>query len=77
VFFTAPAITRSLNPGSTTQIKLDLPGEPTLHLSAEVVRVVRVDHQPRVGMALKFTSEAERASRRPLVNFIMRAHAVH
>jgi hypothetical protein len=75
-FFTAPAITRELDTGSSTEIKLDLPGEPTLHLVAEVVRVVRVDHQPHVGMALKFIGEVE-GSRRPLANFIMRCHAFH
>ena len=63
---------RQLGPGATAEIDLDLPGEPTLHLSAEVVRV---EEHPRAGMALKFVGDVER-NRRPLANFIMRQHAV-
>jgi hypothetical protein len=63
---------RTLGPGEMAEIDLDLPGEATLHLSAEVVRVE--DH-PRTGMALKFTGNVER-NRLPLANFIMKQHAV-
>jgi hypothetical protein len=63
---------RQLGPGETAEIDLDLPGEETLHLSAEVVRV---EHEPRAGMALRFLGDLER-NRRPLANFIMRQHAV-
>ena len=52
------------------EIQLDLPGEETLHLTAEVVRV---ETEPRPGMALRFV-EGERG-RRGLANFIMRQHA--
>jgi hypothetical protein len=62
---------RQLEEGATAEIDLDLPGEETLHLSAEVVRV---EHHPRAGMALKFVGDIER-NRRPLANFIMRQHA--
>jgi hypothetical protein len=56
--------------GSAAEIQLDLPGEETLHLTAEVVRV---ETEPRPGMALRFV-EGERG-RRGLANFIMRQHA--
>ena len=62
---------RQLNPGSSAELDLDLPGEETLHLHAEVVRVER---EPRAGMALRFIGDIER-HRRPLANFIMRQHA--
>jgi hypothetical protein len=63
---------RQLGPGESAELALDLPGEETLHLSAEVVRV---EEAPRAGMALRFVGDFER-NRRPLANFIMRQHAV-
>lgn len=63
---------RQLGPGESAEIDLDLPGEETLHLMAEVVRV---ELEPRAGMALRFVGDIER-NRRPLANFIMRQHAV-
>lgn len=63
---------RQIQPGSSLQLDLDLPGEETLHLTVEVVRI---EDEPRAGMALRFTSDVERA-RRPLANFIMRQHHV-
>lgn len=63
---------RQLDPGSAAELDLDLPGEETLHLTAEVVRVERA---PRAGMALRFVGDTDR-QRRPLANFIMRQHAV-
>ena len=62
---------RNIGLGSSAELALDLPGEETLHLGVEVVRI---EDEPRAGMALKFTSELDRA-RRPLANFIMRQHA--
>jgi hypothetical protein len=64
---------RQVGPGSEAEIHLDLPGEAeTLHLFAEVVRV---ELEPRAGMALRFLGDVER-NRRPLANFIMRQHFV-
>jgi len=63
---------RQLEAGATAEIDLDLPGEETLHLSAEVVRV---EVHPRAGMALRFVGDVER-NRRPLANFIMRQHSI-
>ena len=62
---------RAADPGSAAELALDLPGEETLHLRAEVVRV---EQSPRPGMALRFVGDIER-HRRPLANFIMRQHA--
>lgn len=62
---------RQIDPGASAELALDLPGEETIHLQAEVVRV---EHEPRAGMALKFIGDIER-HRRPLANFIMRQHA--
>jgi hypothetical protein len=62
---------RQLEAGAAADVDLDLPGEETLHLRAEVVRV---EHAPRAGMALRFVGDIER-HRRPLANFIMRQHA--
>lgn len=67
LFMRAP---RHIHPGEPAEIQLDLPGEQTLHLAAEVVRV---QDEPCSGMALKFV-DGER-SRMPLANFIMRQHA--
>jgi PilZ domain len=68
LFMRAP---RQIRPGSVTEIDLDLPGEATIHLPAEVVRV---EESPRLGMALKFTAVAAQA-KLPLANFIMKQHA--
>jgi len=67
LFLRAPKLMAA---GSSAQIELDLPGEPPLHLSAEVVRV---EHNPeRAGMGLRIIAEAQDS--RPLANFIMRQH---
>jgi hypothetical protein len=56
--------------GTDGELDLDLPGEETLHLH---VRIVRVEDQPRAGVALKFSGDPLRA-RAPLANFIMKHH---
>jgi hypothetical protein len=68
LFMRAP---RQIDPGALADLDLDLPGEETIHLKAEVVRV---EHEPRAGMALRFVGAIER-HRRSLANFIMRQHA--
>jgi len=68
LFMRAP---RMIAEGSALDLDLDLPGEDTLHLMAEVVRI---EQAPRAGMALKFVGDLE-PHRRPLANFIMRQHA--
>jgi hypothetical protein len=68
LFMRAP---RMLDEGSALELHLDLPGEDTLHLRAQVVRI---EDEPRAGMALKFVGDLE-GNRRPLANFIMRQHA--
>ena len=65
-------VPRTMRPGTAAELDLDLPGEPTLRLPAEVVRV---DDEPKPGMGLRFVGDCDRASR-PLANFIMRQHAV-
>ena len=67
LFMRAPKI---IGPGESAEIHLDLPGEEAIQLVAEVVRV---EDDPRPGMALRFV-EGEKG-RRPLANFIMRQHA--
>ena len=67
LFLRAP---RHMVPGASAELDLDLPGEDTLHMVAEVVRV---EHEPRTGMAMRFVGVVER-HRRPLANFIMRQH---
>ena len=62
---------RHLDPGAAAELYVDLPGEQTLRLEAEVVRV---EASPRNGLALRFVGDIE-PSRRPLANFIMRQHA--
>jgi hypothetical protein len=57
--------------GSSAEIHLNLPGEPPLQLTAEVVRVE--DDGERSGMGLRITEEEEDG--RQLANFIMRQHA--
>lgn len=66
-------VPRSIDPGSSAELDLDLPGEETLRLTAEVVRV---ETAPRPGLAMRFVGDIER-HRRPLANFIMRQHAAH
>src|SRR3974390_437078 len=68
LFMRAP---RLVQPGASAEVALDLPGEQTLLLAAEVVRV---ENEPRAGMGLRFLDDIE-ADRRPLANFIMRQHA--
>jgi hypothetical protein len=56
--------------GSSAQIELEMPGEPPLQLTAQVVRV---EHNPqRAGMGLRIVADDQ--DRRPLANFIMRQH---
>jgi uncharacterized protein (TIGR02266 family) len=67
MFLRAPKWIRS---GSTVELDIDIPGEDTLHLCGEVVRV---EHSTdRAGMGVRFVDEPERG--RPLANFIMRQH---
>jgi hypothetical protein len=67
LFLRAPELMAA---GSSAEIQLDLPGEPPLHLTAEVVRVEH--NRQRAGMGLRLiVSEADRAQ---LANFIMRQH---
>jgi hypothetical protein len=67
LFLRAPELMAT---GSSAEIELEVPGEPPLHLTAEVVRV---EHNPqRAGMGLKI--EVAEQDRRPLANFIMRQH---
>ena len=68
MFLRAPKLVAA---GSSAQIELDLPGEPPLHLNAEVVRVEHSSQ--RAGMGLRIIVDAEDS--RPLANFIMRQHA--
>ncbi len=56
--------------GTEGELDLDLPGEVTLHLQ---VQIVRVEEEPRAGVALKFSGDSLRA-RVPLANFIMKRH---
>ncbi len=63
---------RAMAPGSEAELALDLPGEETLTLTA---KVVRIEAEPRAGMALRFVGDIER-HRRPLANFIMRQHSI-
>ena len=67
LFMRAP---RTVGPGATAEIEMSLPGEETVHLCAEVVRV---ELEPP-GMALRFVDGGER-NRKPLAHFIMRQHA--
>jgi hypothetical protein len=68
LFMRAPRI---LDTGAALDLDIDLPGEDTIHMRA---LVVRIEHAPRAGMALRFVGDLER-NRRPLANFIMRQHA--
>ena len=69
LFMRVPA---HLDLGSAAELDLDLPGEETMRLTAEVVRV---EHEPQPGIGLRFVGDTDR-QRRPLANFIMRQHAV-
>jgi hypothetical protein len=67
MFLRAPELMAA---GSSAEIELDLPGEPPLCLTAEVVRV---EHNPqRAGMGLRLIVDEQ--DRRPLANFIMKQH---
>lgn len=55
----------ALGEGSSAELDLEVPGEPPVHLTAEVVRV-----DGSGGMAFKFVEQPSR----PLANFIMRQH---
>jgi PilZ domain-containing protein len=67
LFLRAPKWVR---PGSEAELDLHLPGQETLRL---VVEVVRVEHSnDRAGMGLKVMGGD--GSSRPLANFIMRQH---
>ena len=68
LFLRAPEWVRS---GSIAELEVDLPGEPPLSLSAEVVRVEHSDE--RAGMAFRFVDDEPERSR-PLANFIMQHH---
>lgn len=61
---------RDLELGSDAELDLDLPGEETLHLQ---VKVVRVEDEPRLGVALKFAGDPPTA-RMPIANFIMKKY---
>ena len=56
---------------SSAEIELELPGEPPLHLTAEVVRVE--EDLQSAGMGLRILVDGQDG--RPLANFIMRQHA--
>jgi hypothetical protein len=60
-------VARPIEPGSSAEIELDLPGEENLRLT---VLVVRVDD---AGMGLRFVDQDH--THRSLANFIMRQHA--
>lgn len=68
IFLRAP---RALATGSSAEIELELPGEPTLYLSAEVVRVEEDPEQAGMGLRIRVDGQ----DGRPLANFIMRQHA--
>ena len=61
LFLRAPS---TIGEGSSAELDLDVPGEPPLQLSAEVVRV------EAAGMGFRFRG----GQSRPLANFIMRQH---
>lgn len=68
MFLRAP---KQMAMGSSAEIELDVPGEPPLHLNAEVVRI---EEDPEgAGMGLRIIVEGQDG--RPLANFIMRQHA--
>jgi hypothetical protein len=60
----------SIGEGTEAELDLDLPGEETLRLAVEVVRVER--GAEGVGMGLRFVGRPPRS--RSLANFIMRQH---
>jgi uncharacterized protein (TIGR02266 family) len=60
----------SIREGSAAELDLALPGEETIRLAVEVVRV---EHRPDgIGMGLRFVGRPEPS--RSLANFIMRQH---
>ena len=72
LFMRAP---ESFPRGSSAEIDIDLPGEQTVHLSAEVVRVE--EDASGSGIGFRFVEAPAPESRRPLANFIMKQHATH
>ncbi|HWU88656.1 MAG TPA: PilZ domain-containing protein [Kofleriaceae bacterium] len=60
----------SIGEGTAAELDLELPGEETLRLAVEVVRIERRGDE--IGMGLRFVGRRERT--RPLANFIMRQH---
>src|SRR5690348_8860574 len=60
----------SIGEGTEIELDLDLPGEETLRVAVEVVRVEQGDDG--VGMGLRFVGRPPRS--RSLANFIMRQH---
>ena len=68
LFLRAP---KWIRPGSSAEIDVEVPGELSLHLAGEVVRVD--ERSEREGMAFRFVDDPEAV--RPLANFIMRQHA--
>ena len=68
LFLRAP---KWIRPGSSAEIDLEVPGEISLHLAAQVVRVD--EGSDREGMAFRFVDDPDAV--RPLANFIMRQHA--
>ena len=62
---------RVVDKGTDLEIDLDVPGEDTIRLHA---KVVRVQPEPRSGLALSFVGDLDPHCR-PLANFIMRQHA--
>jgi uncharacterized protein (TIGR02266 family) len=60
----------SIREGTPAELELEIPGEDTLRLAVEVVRI---EPGPgNVGMGLRFMRRPERS--RSLANFIMRQH---
>jgi uncharacterized protein (TIGR02266 family) len=60
----------SIREGSVAELELEIPGEETLRLAVEVVRVE--EGPGGVGMGLRFVEKPERS--RSLANFIMQQH---
>ena len=60
----------SISEGTAAELDLELPGEDTLRITVQVVRVER--GPDGVGMGLRFVGKPERS--RSLANFIMRQH---
>jgi hypothetical protein len=67
MFFRAP---EKLGAGAAAAIDLDVPGDETIRIEAEVVRIEQT--HDREGMAFRFVDP--QGTRRTLANFIMRSH---